>query len=153
MSLCWPASSTSTSWISPHGPSAVVEVVAEESPALVSPPESRPQAASASTRAAEAQAIADFAALIEGGKLSIEADAAGDSALGRRWRGAQGPGAGGDDEHDRDHLARGKALVEPDEIGNGREIGDGTVSPEQVEAARMAVLNCPEQAVILEEDD
>lgn len=43
-------------------------------------------------------------------------------------------------------------LVEPDEIGNGREIGDGAVAPEQEAAARKAQANCPESAVILEED-
>ena len=44
-------------------------------------------------------------------------------------------------------------LVEADELGNGREIGDGTVSPEQEAAARKAVSNCPESAVILTEGD
>ena len=62
-------SSTSTSWIAPHGPSAVVELVAEESPALVSPLESPPQAASAGTRAARRRRSLS-AGVIEGGKLS-----------------------------------------------------------------------------------
>ncbi|MBN2624154.1 MAG: ferredoxin [Acidimicrobiales bacterium] len=43
-------------------------------------------------------------------------------------------------------------LFEPDEIGNSVEIGDGTVPPGLEEAARKAVLNCPEQAISLEED-
>ena len=42
-------------------------------------------------------------------------------------------------------------LVEPDEIGNGHEIGDGIVAPEQEQAARLAEANCPERAVIIEE--
>jgi ferredoxin len=45
------------------------------------------------------------------------------------------------------------ALIEPDDIGNGREIGDGSVPPEQESNARKAASNCPELAVILEEDD
>ena len=43
------------------------------------------------------------------------------------------------------------ALFEPDDIGNGHEIGDGAVTPEQEHNARLAALNCPEQAVIVEE--
>ena len=43
-------------------------------------------------------------------------------------------------------------LFEPDDVGNGIEIGDGTVGPGQEAAARRAVLNCPEQAITLEED-
>ena len=42
-------------------------------------------------------------------------------------------------------------LMEADDIGNGRVIGDGTVAPEFESAARKAADNCPEQAVILEE--
>jgi ferredoxin len=42
-------------------------------------------------------------------------------------------------------------LFEPDEIGNGVEIGDGQVSPGQEDAARKAVLNCPERAISIEE--
>lgn len=42
-------------------------------------------------------------------------------------------------------------LFEPDEIGNGVEIGDGQVPPGQEEAARKAVLNCPERAITIEE--
>ena len=43
-------------------------------------------------------------------------------------------------------------LFEPDEIGNGLEIGEGTVAPGQEDAARRAVLNCPEQAITIEEE-
>ena len=40
-------------------------------------------------------------------------------------------------------------LVEPDDIGQGREIGDGDVPPELEKAARNAAANCPESAVLL----
>jgi ferredoxin len=42
-------------------------------------------------------------------------------------------------------------LIEADELGNGREIGDGSVPRELEESARRAVLNCPERAVVIEE--
>ena len=42
------------------------------------------------------------------------------------------------------------ALVEPDEVGNGREIGDGSVPTDQEANARQAEANCPEHAVLLE---
>jgi ferredoxin len=45
------------------------------------------------------------------------------------------------------------ALFEPDDIGNGVEVGDGTVPPGQEELARRAVVNCPEQAITIEEGD
>lgn len=41
-------------------------------------------------------------------------------------------------------------LVEPDDIGNGQEIGDGVVPKELENAALQAEANCPEHAVILE---
>ena len=41
-------------------------------------------------------------------------------------------------------------LIEPDEIGNAKVIGDGTVASGQEAAARKAAANCPEHAVILE---
>jgi ferredoxin len=44
-------------------------------------------------------------------------------------------------------------LFEPDEVGDGVEIGDGTVAPGQEDAARRAVLNCPEQAITIIEED
>jgi len=39
----------------------------------------------------------------------------------------------------------------PDELGNGREVGDGNVPPEQERRARLAVANCPEEAITIEE--
>ena len=42
-------------------------------------------------------------------------------------------------------------VFEPDDIGNGIEIGDGVVPPELEDVARRAVENCPEQAIELEE--
>ncbi|MEY2454215.1 MAG: ferredoxin [Acidimicrobiaceae bacterium] len=44
-------------------------------------------------------------------------------------------------------------LVEADDVGNGREIGDGTVPADQTDNARRAAANCPERAVILEGGD
>ena len=41
-------------------------------------------------------------------------------------------------------------LVEADDLGNGHEIGDGTVPPELEDSAHKAVSNCPEQAVVLD---
>lgn len=43
------------------------------------------------------------------------------------------------------------AVFEPDDIGNGVEIGDGFVPAELEDVARRAVENCPEQAIELEE--
>ena len=40
-------------------------------------------------------------------------------------------------------------LFEIDDLGNSRAKGDGTVSPELEEKARLAVKNCPEHAVRL----
>ena len=42
-------------------------------------------------------------------------------------------------------------LIEPDEIGNAKVIGDGAVAAGQEAAARKAAANCPEHAVILED--
>jgi len=39
----------------------------------------------------------------------------------------------------------------PDELGNGRELGDGTVAAALEGKARLAVANCPEQAITIEE--
>jgi ferredoxin len=44
-------------------------------------------------------------------------------------------------------------LFAPDDIGDGREIGDGTVSADLEHKARLAVANCPERAITLEEGD
>jgi ferredoxin len=43
-------------------------------------------------------------------------------------------------------------LFEPDDLGNSRTIGDGVVAAGMEEKALLAVANCPERAVILEED-
>ena len=42
-------------------------------------------------------------------------------------------------------------LVEPDDLGNGHEIGDGSVPAGQEDSARQAEANCPEHAVLIEE--
>jgi ferredoxin len=42
-------------------------------------------------------------------------------------------------------------LFEPDDIGNGHEIGDGAVPADFEHKARVAVANCPEQAIEIEE--
>jgi ferredoxin len=44
-------------------------------------------------------------------------------------------------------------VFEPDDVGNGIEIGDGVVPAELHDVARRAVENCPEQAIELEEVD
>jgi ferredoxin len=42
-------------------------------------------------------------------------------------------------------------LFAPDELGNGREIGDGEVPGDLEGRARLAVANCPERAITLDE--
>jgi ferredoxin len=42
-------------------------------------------------------------------------------------------------------------LFEPDEIGDSHEIGDGTVPSGLEDQARLAVANCPERAITIEE--
>lgn len=44
-------------------------------------------------------------------------------------------------------------LFKVDELGYASAKGDGTVPPELVDKARLAVENCPEQAIELIEDD
>jgi ferredoxin len=44
-------------------------------------------------------------------------------------------------------------LFEPDDLGNGHELGDGTVSPGLEHQARVAAANCPELAITVEEAD
>jgi ferredoxin len=39
-----------------------------------------------------------------------------------------------------------------DELGNGHEVGDGTVTAALEAAARLAVANCPERAITIEEN-
>jgi ferredoxin len=43
------------------------------------------------------------------------------------------------------------ALFDSDEIGNGVVIGDGSVSADLVDLARLAQSNCPEHAISIEE--
>ena len=42
-------------------------------------------------------------------------------------------------------------VFEPDDLGNGHEIGDGTVAAGLEDKARLAVANCPERAINIEE--
>ncbi|NCZ69995.1 MAG: ferredoxin [Actinobacteria bacterium] len=42
-------------------------------------------------------------------------------------------------------------LFDVDDYGNAVVIGDGTVSPELIERAKLAVANCPEFAITLSE--
>ena len=44
-------------------------------------------------------------------------------------------------------------LFEPDDIGNGVVLGDGTVPADLEHKARVAVANCPELAITVEEND
>jgi ferredoxin len=43
-------------------------------------------------------------------------------------------------------------LFELDDYGYAHEVGDGTVATELEEKARLAVVNCPERAISIEED-
>ncbi len=43
-------------------------------------------------------------------------------------------------------------LFDVDDYGNAHEVGDGTVPAELEERARLAVANCPEYAISIEED-
>ena len=43
-------------------------------------------------------------------------------------------------------------VFEPDDIGNGVELGDGTVAPGHQTSARLAVANCPENAIQIQEN-
>ncbi len=42
-------------------------------------------------------------------------------------------------------------LVDVDDLGNAFAIGDGTVPAELADKARLAVANCPEHAISIEE--
>jgi ferredoxin len=44
------------------------------------------------------------------------------------------------------------AVFEPDDLGDGKAIGDGTVPPGEEDRARLAAANCPEQAITIDED-
>jgi ferredoxin len=43
-------------------------------------------------------------------------------------------------------------LFDSDDLGSGVVLGDGTVRPDQEREARLAVANCPESAVSIEEE-
>ena len=44
-------------------------------------------------------------------------------------------------------------LFEIDDLGNSHAVGDGLVPPELQEKARLAVANCPEEAVSIARPD
>jgi ferredoxin len=54
--------------------------------------------------------------------------------------------------HNRCFVVAGE-LFELDDSGYAHEVGDGTVPAGLEEKARLAVTNCPEQAIYIEEDD
>ena len=59
-----------------------------------------------------------------------------------------------DDERCEGHgrcYALAPELFAPDDIGNGHEVGDGTVAAGMEQQARLAVANCPERAITVEE--
>ncbi|HVE94533.1 MAG TPA: ferredoxin [Acidimicrobiales bacterium] len=47
--------------------------------------------------------------------------------------------------------ATAPSVFAPDDLGNGQELGDGTVEPEDERRARLAVANCPELAISIED--
>ncbi len=60
-----------------------------------------------------------------------------------------------DDERCEGHgrcYALAPLVFEPDEIGNSRVLADGLVPAGEVDRARLAVANCPEQAITIDED-
>lgn len=52
--------------------------------------------------------------------------------------------------HGRCYVTAPEVFV-PDELGNGEEVGDGRVPVGLEPRARLAVANCPEQAITIEE--
>ena len=44
-------------------------------------------------------------------------------------------------------------LFEPDDLGDGQVIGDGTLAAADLDQARRAVANCPERAIHQIEDE
>ncbi|MCB1017845.1 MAG: ferredoxin [Acidimicrobiales bacterium] len=42
-------------------------------------------------------------------------------------------------------------VFEPDDIGQGKVLGDGVVAPGDEEQARLAAANCPELAIAVDE--
>jgi ferredoxin len=53
--------------------------------------------------------------------------------------------------HNRCFVVAGE-LFELDDEGYAHEVGDGQVPPELEEKARLAVKNCPELAIFIEEE-
>jgi ferredoxin len=43
------------------------------------------------------------------------------------------------------------SIFDFDDLGNGLVIGDGTLTSENLELARLAQANCPEHAIFIEE--
>ena len=43
------------------------------------------------------------------------------------------------------------SIFDFDDLGSGFVIGDGTLSPETMDLARLAQANCPEHAIFIEE--
>jgi len=43
-------------------------------------------------------------------------------------------------------------LFEPDDLGSGHEMGDGTVASDDRGRARLAAANCPERAIVIDDD-
>ena len=59
-----------------------------------------------------------------------------------------------DDERCEGHgrcYALAPRVFEPDDIGNSRTVGDGTVPAGEEDRARLAVANCPEHAITIDE--
>jgi len=52
--------------------------------------------------------------------------------------------------HGRCYALAPTVLID-DDRGYGQVIGDGTITPDQLEDARVAVLGCPEQAITIED--
>ncbi len=59
-----------------------------------------------------------------------------------------------DDEKCQGHgrcYALAPTVFEPDDIGQGQVLGDGTVPEGEQDQARLAAANCPELAITVEE--
>lgn len=59
-----------------------------------------------------------------------------------------------DDEKCQGHgrcYALAPTVFEPDDIGQGKVLGDGTVPEGEQDQARLAAANCPELAITVEE--
>ena len=54
--------------------------------------------------------------------------------------------------HNRCFVVAGE-LFELDDYGYAHEVGDGTVPEAMEEKARLAVKNCPEQAIFIVDED